>query len=420
MAFELIMLIFTLLNGFDTSAPNDHHLIATYVPIAQEQNGYLQLQQAGKKLVNDETITRVIQDWSGDLASQVCRQNAEALKYWQLGMKRPALQVPEVTGFDTNLTYLSSYRALARLASIQSRLHAEQGDLKKALDLAMDIIGFGSRQQNANGSLINHLVGGACTVIGINRIHQIVHDHPMSIQQLAALDRRLAEITITADGLKDALRTEYTISRNVVSTITSNHLNILNSDIPPILAKILPVMIKKHKTVSLFAETYGALLENTNRRVHDRQRIEVKKPGIGSLIRGNFIGETMHGMLVPALNPAIDKIDRTNTDLAFLRVQVAIKGFRTANNQAWPDTLQELVPQWINRLPEDPFSVPPAPINYSKKKRMLYSVGPDGIDNGGATLKQLQNKGAVVTQWYGVVDPSIVLDPTLLPKAPIK
>jgi hypothetical protein len=50
----------------------------------------------------------------------------------------------------------------------------------------------------------------------------------------------------------------------------------------------------------------------------------------------------------------------------------------------YPATLKELVPSYLNAVPTDPFSTGKA-LRYtlSGKRYLLYSIGPDGKDDGG-------------------------------------
>jgi hypothetical protein len=63
-------------------------------------------------------------------------------------------------------------------------------------------------------------------------------------------------------------------------------------------------------------------------------------------------------------------------------VMVAVERYRVANNR-WPDTLPELVPAYLPKVPLDPYDG--APLRYRRLSDgvVIYSVGADGKDNGG-------------------------------------
>lgn len=91
---------------------------------------------------------------------------------------------------------------------------------------------------------------------------------------------------------------------------------------------------------------------------------------------------------------------------AMLMLRCALETYR-AKHGSYPASLSDLSPGTLTKLPDDPFS-PGAPLRYRKTEKgfVLYSVGPDGIDDGGRaipapstagmTLVQIGSKGDVV------------------------
>jgi hypothetical protein len=76
-------------------------------------------------------------------------------------------------------------------------------------------------------------------------------------------------------------------------------------------------------------------------------------------------------------------------------VMVAVERFRRAN-QRWPRALRELVPGYLSQVPLDPFDA--APLRYARREDgvVIYSIGPDGQDNGGTLDKNPHKVGADV------------------------
>ena len=70
----------------------------------------------------------------------------------------------------------------------------------------------------------------------------------------------------------------------------------------------------------------------------------------------------------------------TRRDMTLVRI--ALERYRLRHGQ-WPDTLKELVPGVVERLPPDPFGDGPFLYRRAGDDFFLYSVGPNGIDDGG-------------------------------------
>jgi hypothetical protein len=90
--------------------------------------------------------------------------------------------------------------------------------------------------------------------------------------------------------------------------------------------------------------------------------------------------------LMRLLFPAVQNVARTSQRktalVRSLMVLVAVERYRLKRGK-WPDTLEDLKPDFLKAIPLDPFDG--KPIRYLKRGDgvTVYSVGHDGVDNGG-------------------------------------
>jgi hypothetical protein len=87
------------------------------------------------------------------------------------------------------------------------------------------------------------------------------------------------------------------------------------------------------------------------------------------------------------------QVDATGVALAHVRTgtaAVAVARFRLAHGGSLPSSLDELVPALLPRVPVDPFSG--SAIKYARRdgEFIVYSVGPNGKDDGGATHRRVE------------------------------
>ncbi len=75
-----------------------------------------------------------------------------------------------------------------------------------------------------------------------------------------------------------------------------------------------------------------------------------------------------------------------------LQAEAAARCYLAEQGRA-PPTLQELVPQYLTRVPEDPFTGGSLLYRPQTTNWLLYSVGPDGTDDGGVRAPRGSNKG---------------------------
>jgi hypothetical protein len=89
------------------------------------------------------------------------------------------------------------------------------------------------------------------------------------------------------------------------------------------------------------------------------------------------------------LAPAIMGLEKSSTlNQAFVRLLIADLAIRAFHQEraVYPDRLANLVPAELPTVPVDPFSGRPLVYRETKSGYVLYSVGPDGRDDGGAPM----------------------------------
>jgi len=74
-------------------------------------------------------------------------------------------------------------------------------------------------------------------------------------------------------------------------------------------------------------------------------------------------------------------------------VALAAERFRRANGK-WPKTLSALMPEYVSKVPADPFTGKPMLYGRRADGMVIYSVGVDGLDNGGKLDRKNPNPNA--------------------------
>jgi hypothetical protein len=100
---------------------------------------------------------------------------------------------------------------------------------------------------------------------------------------------------------------------------------------------------------------------------------------------------TEHGGIaerfLPAWQAAARRFHHNQAHLRCAVVALATERYRVRHGQ-WPDSLAALAPEFLAQVPTDPFN--DQPLRYLKLADhvVIYSVGPDGIDNGGNLVER--------------------------------
>jgi hypothetical protein len=116
----------------------------------------------------------------------------------------------------------------------------------------------------------------------------------------------------------------------------------------------------------------------------------IKKPMPGALERvtmnraerGEMIGDILIGLLFPALQKVQDASDRVKQGERNLQVAFPLAAYR-ADHGRYPAQLDELAPKYLPKVPGDVFSGGPLIYQPEGHGYLLYSVGPNGLDEDG-------------------------------------
>jgi hypothetical protein len=73
--------------------------------------------------------------------------------------------------------------------------------------------------------------------------------------------------------------------------------------------------------------------------------------------------------------------------LAITETALATERYRLLHEDQLPNRLEDLVPAFLADVPSDPFDGKPIRFKLRAKGYVIYSVGPDGVDNGGTPMK---------------------------------
>jgi hypothetical protein len=308
---------------------------------------------------------------------------AATLEEFRLGLDKPCV-MPGPVDFSTTFPYLADFRSLTRLLMVEAIVHLNNGDTSAAFGSYMDAIKLG-QDIARNGPLIHKLVSIACESTALRQIRRSA---PMAgdAKVLGDLLKRLEAVEPKEVPLSETLAVEWDCTRRQIEKWRADPTT--RADIGQVLEKPglqMPEAILDEALPQL--ETYYA------------QTIAVVKtdywrwaPDALPLPMGNPLVEA----IVPAMSKARDKEVHHLANLRATMLAVALE-FRFARDGAYPEKLSELSPDPLTALPADPFSG--QPFVYHRQGDLvyvLYSVGPNGVDDGGRPADAGQENGDIL------------------------
>lgn len=308
-----------------------------------------------------------------------------------LQMMRQALKLPIVAPPQRSLRVLfgpyAGFRQLARLVAQENRVHAADGRPELAVEGALDVVQMGAALQNGADSL-GMLVGAGVESIGRDNVTKFRGD--LSAEQAGRAARRLESI--------EASRPSYAAVSQVAIWDSLSRLRDVFRD---------PVWKKSRATNDPkgFAALFKDERDKERLRKTSDQQIEANFWGTAQTVLARarqpysaslplvpdpadplstlfLSGETSRG--VTRIRVSYERSSAANRLLqADLALQASVKP-----SSPYPDSLSALAPKYLRAVPRDPFA-PASQLRYKRQgdSFLLYSVGPDGIDNGGEPIK---------------------------------
>lgn len=339
----------------------------------------------------DQAWVRLARDraWDADRVAVWVADNRAALDRFDQLRSRTVIRIPDVDAWpgDADCPHLKACRRLAILGLLRAEQRFRSGDEAEAFADALEVVRLGHRLEDCGGPLIYYLTGAAVKTRGLRQIRSFTVETRLAPAELTALATALTPCEVNQRGLVEALKREYVAMGRALEDMATGAAGV-NTDIP--VPRIVwrigtrPVL-DVARSRQRFANRLRPLLEQvphpiTTAPVSPDDTVP-RRSVWRSVLSGNAIGEILVDMLAPALDNVIVHKCRLNVNLRATRTLLALRAYHLETG-ALPDRLDALVPRYLDAVPVDDFGG--QPLRYQPAERLLYSVGQDLIDAGGA------------------------------------
>jgi hypothetical protein len=321
---------------------------------------------------------------------RILAENAEALRVLRAGFAHEYAE-PRTPDSFGNTPFFAKYRKLARVLSWEAMEYAANGRYAVAIDSQLDTERFGLDMARRAGE-IGQLVGDA--VRGIGRWEREVQpriDH-LSAAEARAAATRLAGMLAGEESLAQTFADERDIKLAEYARL-SRSLDgwrlafSLADDNGPRAARPLAVL-----GLAPWMSEY--------RRYMDAAAAWAPQPWNAAPPRPARLFSEYSGQYADFLAKARFKYVHADAADQMFVAALALQAWR-AEHGGYPDTLEALVPDILKDVPADPFAGSPLRYRRDGETYVLYSVGPDGRDDGGEPAVMRDEKTG---QWeYQVV-----------------
>jgi hypothetical protein len=313
----------------------------------------------------------------------------------QFAIMRQAFQRPYVRISGTDEKHLAGFANLARVLGTQSQCHLILGQPEEALrDLAL-IKGLCRLVEDPPGSrsgTVAMLIRATLTEIDIGVIEDGLSRHAWSEPQLAALQDQLKNINFVSDMKQVMLAGPARVSYYYPKITAFDLGQTVSGPYDPektnawtwLKATIIGNMIPRgwvYQNMVQVANGYVALADGSDSA---GQRVFPKKVDAAGRVPGSH--RSPYNYLAREIMPRnslYGNTARVQTHVHEALIACALERYRLAHN-AYPETLDALVPQYLAQVPRD--IIGGQPLHYRRTddgKFLLYSIGWNETDDGG-------------------------------------
>ena len=273
---------------------------------------------------------------------------------------------PPARDTQQEFTYLAGFRNAAQKFAAESRVAQSERNHSLAMARALDAIELGSRIGNG-GLVIHGYVGLICSAIGVRQAERCISALSADEARRAGqrLDRIIRQFPEPAECLEEDRRYQLACFRQIV--------------VGPIPDDAIELRIALRNPFPPKGRIYREL-----DAYHRALRAEAMKP-----YRHRHFPDPPESILswwFQGAGPAaISRFTENEAALRLLRLQLELQHCRRATGR-YPERLDQLMPRYLAELPTDPYADAPFRYRPDGETYLLYSIGPDGVDDAGKTI----------------------------------
>lgn len=323
--------------------------------------------------------------------------NAPALTMLRRGLACEVSQPPVATNSQAlDGIGITEQINLAWALSLERRWRSRNGDDAGAMTNCIEQLRFGDLQIRHAPTFVQFLVGQAIVGMGVASAWELAATNRLDEASLRVLDQALQKVDAGTNGLPGALRGEFLFGSAVLAEIKTGKLPLdvvdayFGSTGGRLYRKFgLPgFLLRTNETRLAFAEASREAIRNApllyrDMRFRDYEAEWANDPGMGRrlLWQGNVIGKFLVEIMRRDSSMDFKAVCRARCDHAGARILIALRRYERRNGHL-PEKLDELVPEFIEEVPRDPFDG--QSLRYSRERRILWAVGENLRDDGGS------------------------------------
>jgi hypothetical protein len=385
--------------------------VNTNLPDADNAAWYYHQAEAAIQKPDDVAVTRFDETHQASpqdiaAADAVVRREAPALHWIDLASQHPrvAWNVRVIHPFiNTPLPHLNWARTMANLLATDAVSAHARGDDAQAVADVRNLHRLADAMQQYFPTIVSRLVGVGIDALGSDRARRLACD--LSIAAGSATTRPDAATPQQVIDLIAELSDEkqYVLAGRRCMIGEKALMLDATASFFPSAGRLAPAFcFCAIRMLDIDEQVAQAMNEPDYPHVMAKISNPFKPDPVFGPIDSLAHFSILSGILTPSLSRWCIMHFRGLTDRRAAVLALAIRFYRFDHHGHWPRSLDELTPKYLPAIPKDPFSPNASPFRYKPDAAggpIIYSVGEDGIDDGGS--EQPISKNLIPDTWNG-------------------
>lgn len=279
-------------------------------------------------------------------------------------------------GFAMPLVHAQRLRGGARLLSLEAHVRAHRGDARGVADSIHAICMLGNSLEQ-EPVLVSQLVRIAVGGISGDLFRRLLPHMEFSDADLKRLAKDF-RTTRYNDGFRRSLIGERGVGIQAFRNPAGDDAD-SQSGVGPMFS------LNRNDDLCQYLGFFERMIAAAKKPIPQaRNEFDQIEQDLAALGKSNLnrVRYMLTTLLLPAVGAGLDAVARGNSMNDAAMTAIAIERYRRDRGQI-PDDLKQLVPEFLLQVPTDAFDGKPLRYVVKDGEYLIYSVGKDGVDNGG-------------------------------------
>lgn len=289
-------------------------------------------------------------------------------------------------GYAMELPHLAGIRNAARLLRAEAIYAAMTGNTDLAYEALVTCLAV-QRPIRGEGLIISELVDAACNTIGLEGLRDTLALAEYSDEQLADLQSRFNAAHNPA-GLTNAFIAERVFALETFKDPAAAMAS-LDSWLDDFIPGTTTVLIRTADAFGWFAGDRQEYLESIEEMIAASRIPYTESRDIYTNIHEQTINRpisSLYSSLIGGITRVPSVMAANDARLNQGSAAAAIERYRLATG-APPEQWNVLIPDYLDKPPEDPFDQQPLRYRREGDGYLIYSIGANGVDDGGTSAE---------------------------------